>query len=111
MGPIDVSKHPYEVLIGVPDKKRRRRTTLMNRLEDFQRLSTALVGYDLPVLIGFEATGNYYSPLDLRQRRLSSEHGYTVVFGTYQLPSILGRNKILSAFKFLNADYYWSRSK
>ncbi len=35
----------------------------MNTLEDFHRLSAALVGYDLPVRIGFEATGNYHSPL------------------------------------------------
>ena len=60
---IDISKHRHEVLIGVPGKTRRRRMTIMNTLEDFQRLSTALVGYDLPVRIGFEATGNYHRPL------------------------------------------------
>ncbi len=46
---IDISKHRHEVLIGVPGKKRRRRMTIMNTLEDFQRLSAALVSYDLPV--------------------------------------------------------------
>ena len=57
------SKHRHEVLIGVPGKKRRRRMTITNTLEDFNRLSEALVGYDLPVRIGFEATGNYHRPL------------------------------------------------
>ena len=60
---IDISKHRHEVLIGVPGKKRRRRMTIMNTLEDFQRLSAALVNYGLPVRIGFEATGNYHRPL------------------------------------------------
>jgi hypothetical protein len=41
---IDISKHRHEVLIGIPGKKRRRRMTIMNTLEDFQRLSAALVG-------------------------------------------------------------------
>ncbi len=60
---IDISKHRHEVLIGVPGKKRRHRMTIMNTLEDFQRLSAALVSYDLRVRIGFEATGNYHWPL------------------------------------------------
>jgi hypothetical protein len=60
---IDISKHRHEVLIGVPGKTRRRRLTIMNTLEDFQRLVTALASYDLPVRIGFEATGNYHRPL------------------------------------------------
>ena len=37
--------------------------TIMNTLEDFQRLSAALVRYDLPVRIGFETTGNHHTPL------------------------------------------------
>jgi hypothetical protein len=60
---IDISKHRHEVLIGVPGKKRRRRLTILNTLEDFQRLSAPLASYDLPVRIGFEATGNYHRPL------------------------------------------------
>jgi len=60
---IDISKHRHEVLIGVPGKKRRRRMTVMNTLEDFRRLSASLAGYELPVRIGFEATGNYHRPL------------------------------------------------
>ena len=46
---IDISKHRHEVLIGIPGKKRRRRMTITNTLDDFQRLTTALCSYDLPV--------------------------------------------------------------
>ncbi|SNT76963.1 IS110 family transposase [Paracoccus seriniphilus] len=60
---IDISKHRHEVLIEVPGKKRRRRMTIMNTLEDFQRLSASLASYGLPVRVGFEATGNYHRPL------------------------------------------------
>ncbi|WP_289009120.1 IS110 family transposase [uncultured Marinobacter sp.] len=60
---IDISKHRHEVLIGVPGKKRRRRMTITNTLDDFQRLVAALSGYGLPVRIGFEATGNYHRAL------------------------------------------------
>jgi hypothetical protein len=35
---IDISKHRHEVLISVPGKKRRRKLTITNTLEDFQRL-------------------------------------------------------------------------
>ncbi len=51
---IDISKHRHEVLIGVLGKKRRRRMTILNTLDDFQRLSATLASYDLPVRIGFE---------------------------------------------------------
>ena len=60
---IDISKHRHEVLIGVQGKKRRRRMTIMNTLEDFQRLSASPASYGLPVRVGFEATGNYHRPL------------------------------------------------
>ena len=60
---IDISKHRHELLIGVPGKKRRRRMTSLNTLDDFQRLVTALASYELPVRIGFEATGNYHRTL------------------------------------------------
>ena len=60
---IDISKHRHEVLIAIPGKKRRRRLTIMNTLEDFKRLSAALASYELPVRIGFEATGNYHRAL------------------------------------------------
>lgn len=48
---IDISTH------------RRRRLTITNTLDDFQRLATILTDYGLPVRIGFEATGNYHLPL------------------------------------------------
>ena len=60
---IDISKHRHEVLICIPGKTRRRRFTIMNTLEDFQRLSAVLSSYDLPVRIGFEAIGNYHRTL------------------------------------------------
>ena len=61
---IDISKHRHEVLIGIPGKKRRRRITVTNTLDDFQRLSAALASYDLPVRIGFEANhGNDHRTL------------------------------------------------
>lgn len=35
----------------------------MNKLDGFQQLATALASYDLPVRVGFEATGTYHRPL------------------------------------------------
>jgi|TARA_R110002110_G_scaffold3665_4_gene18962 transposase len=60
---IDISKHRHEVLIGIPGKKRRRRVTITNTLDDFRRLAAILADYKAPVRIGFEATGNYHRPL------------------------------------------------
>ena len=60
---VDISKRRHEVLIGIPSKKRRRRLTIMNTLEEFQRLADVFASYDLPVRIGFEATGNYHRAL------------------------------------------------
>ena len=34
---IDIAKTRHEVLIAIPDKKRRRRLTVLNQLEDFKR--------------------------------------------------------------------------
>jgi len=60
---IDISKHRHDVLIGIPGKIRRRRLTILNSLEDFQRLCATLAGYCLPVRVGFKATGNYHRTL------------------------------------------------
>jgi len=60
---IDVSKHRHEVLIVAPGKTRRRRLTITNTLDDFQRLIAILCDYARPVQIGFEATGNYHRAL------------------------------------------------
>lgn len=59
---IDISKHRHEVLIHIPGKKHRRRLTVMNTLEDSQRLAANLASFGLPVRVGFEATGNYHRP-------------------------------------------------
>ena len=42
---IDIAKARHEVLIAIPDKKRRRRLTVLNELADFNRLVTALKEY------------------------------------------------------------------
>jgi len=60
---IDISKHRHEVRIAVPGKKRRRRLTIENSLEDCQRLSQLLQDHDMPGRSGFEATGNYHRTL------------------------------------------------
>ncbi len=60
---IDISQHRHEVLIAAPCKQRRRKMTLTNAKADFDRLVTVLLGYGLPVRIGFEATGNYHRAL------------------------------------------------
>jgi transposase len=60
---IDISKHRHEVLIAIPGKKRRRRLTITNTVEDFQRLIGILSEHGFPVRIGFEATGNYHRTL------------------------------------------------
>ena len=56
---IDIAKARHEVLIAIPDKKRRRRLTVLNERADFNRLATALKEYGRPVRVAFEATGNY----------------------------------------------------
>lgn len=60
---IDISKARHEVLIAVPGKKRRRRLTVLNELDEFNRLTATLTGYDRPVRVAFEATGNYHRAL------------------------------------------------
>jgi len=60
---IDVAKARHEVLIAVPGKKRRRRLTILNQLDDFNRLAATLTGYNRPVRVAFEATGNYHRAL------------------------------------------------
>ncbi|WP_289034211.1 IS110 family transposase [uncultured Roseibium sp.] len=60
---IDISKARHEVLISVPGKKRRRRVTVLNQLDDFKRLNEVLSDYGRPVRVAFEATGNYHRAL------------------------------------------------
>jgi transposase len=60
---IDISKTRHEALIAVPGQTRRRRVTVLNRLDDFTRLIGALSDYGRPVRVAFEATGNYHRAL------------------------------------------------
>lgn len=60
---IDIAKSRHEVLIEVPGRKRRRRMSILNTRADFDRLTTLLREYDLPVRVAFEATGNYHRAL------------------------------------------------
>jgi transposase len=60
---VNISKHRHDVLIAVPGKTRRHRMTLTNSIEAFHRLIAILKEYQLPVRIGFEATGNYHRAL------------------------------------------------
>ncbi|QDA35877.1 IS110 family transposase (plasmid) [Paracoccus liaowanqingii] len=60
---IDISKNRHEVLIAIPGKTRRRRMTVLNVAADYQRLIETLRSFELPVAIGFEATGNYHRAL------------------------------------------------
>jgi transposase len=57
---IDIAEARHEVLIAIPGKKRRRRLTILNQLDDFKRLIASLTSYGLPVRVAFEATGNYH---------------------------------------------------
>jgi len=52
---IDISKARHKVLISVPGKKRRRRMTVLNQLDDFNRVITTLSEYGRPVRVAFEA--------------------------------------------------------
>lgn len=60
---IDISKGRHEVLIEVPDKKRCRRVSVLNTLDEFERLIKLLRSFQRPVRVAFEATGNYHRAL------------------------------------------------
>ncbi len=53
-------------MISVPGRKRRRRLTGLNQLDDFNRLIATLSDYDPPERAAFEATGNYHRALAYR---------------------------------------------
>lgn len=46
--PIDISKHRHEVLIGTPDKKRRRCLTITSTLAGFERRLGVLLRSCMP---------------------------------------------------------------
>jgi len=60
---IDMSKHRQEVLIERPEGGRRRRMTVMATKADYDRLATDLSDIGRPIIVGFEATGNYHRTL------------------------------------------------
>lgn len=60
---IDMSKHRQEVLIERPEGGRRRRMTVMATKADYDRLATELGDIGRPIIVGFEATGNYHRTL------------------------------------------------
>jgi hypothetical protein len=51
---IGISKNRHEMLIADPAKARRRRMTVLNTADDYQRLIEILRSFGLPVTIGFE---------------------------------------------------------
>jgi transposase len=63
---IDVSKLRNDVLIETPGKLRRRRLTVLNTRSEHDRFVDLLRETGLPVIAGFEATGNYHRPLAFR---------------------------------------------
>lgn len=63
---IDFAKRRNEVLLEVPDGGRRRRLTVLNTRAEHDRLVDALHSLKRPVIVGFEATGNYHRPLAWR---------------------------------------------
>ena len=60
---IDMSKHRQEVLLERPEGGRRRRMTVMATKADYDRLAGDLTAIGRPVIVGFEATGNYHRTL------------------------------------------------
>ena len=60
---IDMSKLRQEVLIERPEGGRRRRMTVMATKPDYDRLAADLAAIGRPILVGFEATGNYHRTL------------------------------------------------
>jgi transposase len=60
---IDMSKHRQEVLIERPEGGRRRRMTVMATKPDYDRLVADLATIGRPILVAFEATGNYHRTL------------------------------------------------
>jgi transposase len=63
---IDVAKLRIEVLIEVPDARRRRRMTVTNTRAEHDRLVAELHALERPVTVGLEPTGHYHRPLAWR---------------------------------------------
>lgn len=63
---INMSKHRHEVLIERPEGGRRRRMTVLATKPDYDRLVADPAAIGRPILVGFEATGNYHRTLAYR---------------------------------------------
>jgi transposase len=63
---IDVSKLRNDVLIELPGTARHRRLVVLNTRVEHDRFVDRLLAFELPVIVGFEATGNYHRPLAYR---------------------------------------------
>jgi transposase len=63
---IDVSKLRNDILIEIPGKTRRVRLTVLNCRAEHDHFLERLARFDRPVIVGFEATGNYHRPLAYR---------------------------------------------
>jgi transposase len=60
---IDMSKNRQEVLIERPEGGRRRRMTVMATRKDYDGFAEQLAAIGRPIVVGFEATGNYHRTL------------------------------------------------
>ena len=60
---IDMAKNRQEVLIERPEGGRRRRMTVLATKTDYDRLAEQLAAIGRPIVVGFEATGNYHRTL------------------------------------------------
>lgn len=63
---IDVSKSRNDVLIEMPGASRRRRLVVLNTRPEHDCFIDRLLDLGRPVIVGFEATGNYHRPLAWR---------------------------------------------
>lgn len=63
---IDMAKNRQEVLIERPEGGRRRRMTVLATKADYDGLAEQLAAIGRPVVVGFEATGNYHRTLAYR---------------------------------------------
>ena len=60
---IDMSKNRQDVLIERPEGGRCRRMTVMATRQDYDGFAEQLVAIGRPIIVGFEATGNYHRTL------------------------------------------------
>jgi transposase len=63
---IDISKLRNDVLIEIPKTSRHHRLVVVNTRAEHDRFIDRLLAFGLPVIAGFEATGNYHRPLAYR---------------------------------------------